>query len=441
MEAARNTLQEKSAHREQGNTPAIPGCFENGQPILVEPDSDFVRRIGRRSGDAFMKCMQCGTCSATCSLSSDVNPFPRKDLAWARWGMKDRLLRDSDIWLCYQCNDCSARCPRSARPGEVLAAIRQECIVNFSAPSFFGRWMQRPQFIPLLLGIPVALLALALLLVGPIEDALGITRSLDGQILFTYSSMFPHWMLNSFFAFFSLLTLIVVISGILRFWRAMKSTIPRERYVNPARGLGASILSTLKTVFIHDNFDQCTIARPRYVSHLCVFFGFLALAAVSLWVITAKINPMVRGDFIYPFGFLSPWKILANLGGIALLTGLVLMMWDRFRNDELVGPGSYFDWSLIATLSMVVVTGFMTEALHYLRLEPHRHLAYFVHLVFAFTVLIYLPYSKLAHLVYRTTALVFAEYTGRTSVGGVNGDNLLQRDTIDAEEQTKAVAK
>jgi quinone-modifying oxidoreductase subunit QmoC len=62
---------------------------------------------------------------------------------------------------------------------------------------------------------------------------------------------------------------------------------------------------------------------------------------------------------------------------------------------------------------IVVFTGFATEALHYIRLEPHRHLAYFVHLVFVFALLIYLPYSKLAHLAYRTVALVMAEYFGR----------------------------
>jgi len=51
--------------------------------------------------------------------------------------------------------------------------------------------------------------------------------------------------------------------------------------------------------------------------------------------------------------------------------------------------------------------------MHYLRLEPHRHATYLIHLIFVFALIIYLPYSKLAHVIYRTTALVYAEHTGR----------------------------
>ncbi len=282
-----------------------------------------------------------------------------------------------------------------------------------SVPRFFGRWMNQPQMIVILLAIPLILLTLALYIRDPVANALGITRDVGEEIVFSYSSLFPHWLLNSFFGFFSLIVLIVAAVGIARFWKNLKRPFPRDRAPEPVKGIFSSIFSALKAVFAHNNFSSCTRTKPRFLSHMCVFFGFLALGVVSIWVITARLNPLVTGSFIYPFGFWNPWKMLANLGGIALVAGCALMIRERMKNDDRVGTGSYFDWSLIGLLLLVAFTGFFTEVLHYLRLEPHRHIAYFVHLMFAFAVIVYLPYSKLAHLVYRTTALVFAERYGR----------------------------
>ena len=169
-------------------------------PIRIEPDLDFIRSLRAHGGNTLKECFQCGTCSATCTLSPDLEPFPRKEMAWAVWGMKERLLKDPDVWLCHQCNDCSERCPRGARPGDVLAAVRRECVLHYAFPRFFAGWVNQPHCIPLLLGIPAALLTLALLVRGPIENALGISRQAGERILYSYSSVFPHWMLNAFFA-------------------------------------------------------------------------------------------------------------------------------------------------------------------------------------------------------------------------------------------------
>ena len=184
------------------------------------------------------------------------------------------------------------------------------------------------------------------------------------------------------------------------------------------RSLPASVVAALKIVVPvlwsigkHDQFAKCTKTRLRSYSHMCVLFGFLALCLVTIWVITAKYNPLIPDGLIYPFGLWHPWKILANAGGVAILAGCLWMAVDRLRDDE--HSGVFADWVLIGTLLAVVITGFISEILHFVRLEPHRHLAYFTHLVFVLALLMYLPYSKFAHILYRTTALIYAEYSGR----------------------------
>jgi len=295
----------------------------------------------------------------------------------------------------------------------VLALLRQESIIYHAFPRFFGRWVSQPSSIPILLGIPAALLTLALFLKDPIQNALGLSVPMGQRLVFAYSSVFPHWLLNGFFLTFTALVLLLMAGGIVRLWRAMAAACKTNGSTRAVKGLLPSAFSALKGVVVHDKFDQCTESHSRYWSHLAVFFGFMALSLVTLWVITAPYNPLITDTFIYPFAFSSPWKLLANLGGAAVLAGCLLMIWDRFREDKRTVASTFFDWALIGTLLAVVLSGFMTEVLHYVRLEPHRHLAYFVHLVFVGALLLYLPYSKFAHIIYRTAALICAEYYGR----------------------------
>jgi quinone-modifying oxidoreductase subunit QmoC len=400
---------EKVSEKPQTTTAAI----KDGRPFRIDPDIDFIRRLTKNGGDLFKKCMQCGTCSATCAISPDPEPFPRKEMAWATWGMKDRLLKDPDVWLCYQCNDCSTKCPRGARPGDVLAAVRQEIVVHNSFPRFLGRWVNRPQYLPFLLGIPATLLGLALYLKDPLEKAMGITRESGERIVYSYSHMLPHWLLNSYFIIISVLVLLAVIVGTARFWQALRNADSENGNLAPARSFISSVVIVFQNIITHKNFDTCTTFRSRYISHMSVFFGFAALSVVTLWIITSGLNPMLQKDFVYPFSFWSPWKILANMGGLALVIGCLLMIWDRLKNQESAPSSNYFDWVLITTLLVVAFTGFFTEVLHYIRLEPHRHIIYFFHLLFACALLMYLPFSKFAHIIYRTVAMIHAEYSGR----------------------------
>jgi len=395
-------------------------------PVLIKPDREFRNRLIASGGEDVKKCFQCATCSVVCEVSDAAKPFPRKEMIWAQWGMKDRLLADVDIWRCHQCNDCSQRCPRGARPGDVMAAIRREAILHYSVPRWLGNRLSQPRFLPLLLLVPSILLELTAWARTPLEKFLGGSYS-PNRIIISYWSQLPQWLLIAFFAPFVFLQVVVMTLGAMRFWRDLKARDREAGFIGHKRSLAASIRSAARRIVLHEEFDRCTADHPRMNSHRLVFFGFLGLLIVDLWVLTARFNPLLRDTFVYPFNFWSPWKILANLAGAAMLIGCTLMVRDRLAPTGRTGTlpagtwfaGTWFDGMFLTLALAAVLTGFGCEILHYLRVDPLRYAAYVIHLATVFALLMLLPYSKFAHMIYRTTAMVYAEYTGRQSQGGL----------------------
>jgi quinone-modifying oxidoreductase subunit QmoC len=383
---------------------------------LVRPDRRFVEDLIASGGGDLKKCFQCATCSAVCELSDGGPPFPRKEMIWAQWGLRDRLLSDPDIWLCHQCNDCSKRCPRGARPGDVLAAVRRQAIQHYAVPRFFARWVNQVRFVPVTFLLPVALLALALVLRAPIEEAVSFHHHPG-----FYADFFPHWLLIGFYGLFTGLAAAVAVVGIVRHWKAMRGADEASGGYAPRSGVVASILRTLTSVAVHDRFGSCEAQASRRVAHLTAFYGFLALYVVTLWaVIDIYVNPALGIQSLYPFGLMHPMKMLANVGGVLLIFGATRAILDRRRE----GPGSAdstsFDWIFVWTLLGVGVTGFAVEVLRFAveptppqALQTLAYAVYFVHLALVFHLLVYLPYSKFAHVIYRFVAMVYAEHTGR----------------------------
>jgi len=382
---------------------------------LVRPDRRFVETVMARGGGDLKRCFQCATCSVVCDLAEGRRPFPRKEMHWAQWGLKDRLVADPDVWLCHQCGDCSARCPRGARPGDVLAAVREQAVRHYAVPRFLTSWASGAATLPLVLLLPVVLLAGALLARGPLERILPF-----GEEHGFYAEFFPHWLLIGFFGLFTGLAFLAAVVGVVRFWRAMRDADAAEGGYAPAVGLGASVWRTLRSVVTHERFGHCQAQRPRRLAHLAAFYGFLALYVVTIWaVLDLYVNPYVFGlASRYPFGLLHPMKVVANVGGVLLVVGSVKAIADRRRRAPGTPASTGFDWVFVWLLLTVGVTGFATEVLRFTAtpataVATVAYAVYLAHLVVVFQLLVYLPYSKFAHVLYRTVAMVYAEHTAR----------------------------
>jgi len=319
-------------------------------------------------------------------------------MIWAQWGLKDRLVSNPDVWLCDQCNDCSQTCPRNAKPGDVMGAIRSEAVVHYATPGFLGRALDQPKYLPLLFAIPILIL---LAFMGSGSIALP-----DGPVIFEH--FVPHWVIYAIFIPLTVFIIATALSGLARFWKDAKRSDPGSDDVEE-ESTSSSFIAAAMEIAKHSRFNDCEEAKGRFLGHLLVFWGFMALLVATTLVVVG----LYGLHWELPLAFLHPVKILGNVGALALIIGLAMCIGIRLNASDKGGRGSYFDWLFIIVLMVVGLTGVLTEAGREAGAATVAYGVYLVHLVFVFFLLAYMPFSKFAHLMYRTAALVRAKQTDR----------------------------
>jgi quinone-modifying oxidoreductase subunit QmoC len=378
---------------------------------VVSPDLQFVNQILKAGGESLKQCYQCATCSVVCNLTQNDKPFPRKEMIYAQWGLKDKLFGNPDIWLCHQCSDCTAYCPRGAKPGEVLNAVRKMSIENYAAPKFLGKAVASPGSLVPLLAIPAVIFGIILASLGHLNLA-HVPRNELGQI--SYHEFLPSLYIDSVFVPIALFAVISLAIGISRYWKDMVHTAGP---VAPKGSLSNAIIATISEIISHKRFEKCNVTKDRKLAHLLVFFSFIGLAITTAWAVLYLYGPGIMkllgaepfkwmlGPSPYPLS--DPVKWLANMSALGLLVGITLVIRNRQKNAEKAGKGGYYDWLFIYIIYAIMATGILSEVVRLSNIAVLAYLIYFTHLIVVFFLFAYAPFSKMAHMVYRATAMVF----------------------------------
>ncbi len=376
---------------------------------LVEPDVSFINEVGRLGGADVKKCFQCATCAVACPISPDTKPFPRKEMIAASWGLKDRLIGNGDVWLCHNCGDCSTLCPRGAQPGDVLAAVRAATVIEYATPKAVAKMVSDPKKLPILLAIPaIIFIVLGLLLKMVGVDWLNFAPA--GEHLWGHdyinNLLVDIIMIPTFNA-----AIIVFALGLKRFLSDMHANALAEgktekKKIDPA-GFIQALIKIVPTIMKHNRFTECSENRERSTAHMMVLFGFIGLFIVTACFFMAEWVFHIEG----PYRQINPVKWLGNFAGISLVIGGILLLKNRLaKKDQISG---YWDWYLVGLVLGLGVSGMLTEMLRLGGMYGLMAIVYFIHLILVWSLFAYTPFSKLAHIVYRTVAMAYQEYSGR----------------------------
>jgi citrate/tricarballylate utilization protein len=285
--------------------------------------------------------------------------------------------------LCHNCGSCLYAC-QYAPPHEfqlnfprMLAEVRLATYRKYALPG-------------LLFARGAALLTLASLLV--------LFFLVDTKATGSFYDAMPHSLMAGFFGIVSLLILVPLVAGGLRFWRDMG-----ERAAGGAAE-GARDALTLK--YLGGGGEGCTwpderpsFARRRF--HHLTFYGFLLCFAATC----------VGTFYHYVLGWPAPYPLLSlpvifgTLGGMGLIAGPAGLLYLRSKREaDLADPRQ--DGIDLAFITLLFLTGATGLALLALRDTPAMATLLAVHLGVVLALFLTLPYGKFVHAVYRLAALV-----------------------------------
>ncbi|MBA3021046.1 4Fe-4S dicluster domain-containing protein [Propionicimonas sp.] len=354
-------------------------------------------------------CFSCGNCTAICPLADNDATFPRRFIRLAQVGLTDDLVTSKELWTCYQCGMCTSRCPQEADPAEFMATARRYAIAKLDRTGIARAMYTSP--------VAAAVISLVgLVIFGGFFAS--VKASAEERLVFGVPYEWIH-----------LVGLVVMILVVLIavFNLAMMARATAKRDEVSAKSLFGSRKAwgnTLRAVWYsvgveslgqkryredcEDDDPKEPLYRRRWLIHFLTVWGFLALFAATLIHYGSDIIGL-QGAAVGVVALVA--RLVGTVGGVAMMYGVTWFMINRKQKVSAAAQHSApSDWLFLWMLWITGLTGFIIEVSLYLpqdHPQPWAYVLFLVHVAIAMELVLFLPFTKFAHVMYRPVALFF----------------------------------
>lgn len=370
-----------------------------------------LRRFGAAEINA---CFSCGNCTAICPLADDDATFPRRIIRLAQVGLADELVSSKELWTCYQCGRCTNRCPQEADPAEFMATARRWAIARLDKTR-----IARAMYTNVVLGAIIVVIGAVIF--GAFFAAVRDRSAESANPRLVLFDFIPNTVVHTvglvliivvfLYALFTIGTLArgfmrkdgVTAKSLFGGGAAWKRTWRAFWYAVGIESLG-------QKRYREDCEDDDPIEplyRRRWLIHALTIWGFLGLFLATILDYGLELLGLKDPNNLVPIWY--PVRLLGTIAGLSLIYGVVMLGARRYRKTKagtLVSKPT--DWLFLGLLFVIGLTGFVIEVALYVQpVQVWGYWVFLVHVAFAMELVLFLPFTKLAHAMYRPVALFF----------------------------------
>ena len=377
--------------------------------MSVSIDPSLMKDLRRYGAFDISACFNCGNCTAVCPLASEGEPFPRRFIRYGQVGMKDRLLSARELWLCYYCAQCSDTCPRQAEPGEYMATLRRYAIANYDVSRLSRLLYTSPLFNVLFH------LALYVVIVFFFITNLKQMDAREWKLFEFLPFDFVHHFSMGVVGLVTVFGALNVLNMIVHMWRG-------NGLGKILRGLGikeiiqAAWATAVGEIVLWKRYRTCNEDHdsPWYLqpwfAHAGIALGMFGLfAATGIDYLLDTFGLKQPGYWNDPIGIaVRSW---GTFWGLAALYGATVAIWRRLAKvDKMAAHALNSDWSFLIILWLALLTGFILEAAIIVP-TPHTFGYWMLvfHMAIGMELVLIIPFTKFAHMIYRSLALFIHE--------------------------------